>query len=186
VTLAAWLDLHSDVGAVGPLIREPDGRIQASARRFPTALTGLAGRRSWLTRIHPNNPLSRRNLLTGDHVREPITVDWVSGACVMVRRAAFEAIGGMDQGFFLYWEDADLCRRLANAGWRTMYHPGTSVVHLGGRATEHAPTTSLIAFHRSAFRYYWKHGGLMYRALAPLAWLVLNFRLGLKLLARRS
>ncbi len=183
-TLARWLDEHPVVGAVGPLIRDDEGSIQASARRFPTVLTGLAGRSSWLTRAFPTNPLSRRNLLTGEHVQGPIDVDWVSGACVMLRRTAFDAAGGMDEGFFLYWEDADLCRRLKDAGWRTMYHPGTSVIHLAGRATRHAQIRSLIAFHRSAFRYYWKHGGLVARAFAPAAWAVLQVRLALKLVAR--
>lgn len=172
-TLADWLDRHPEVGAVGPLVRDPDGAIQASARRFPTVLTGLGGRSTWLTRAFPSNPLSRRDLLTGEHVRTPTVVDWVSGACAMVRRTAFDAVGGMDERFFLYWEDADFCRRLREAGWTTMYHPATSVVHAGARATRHAAARSIVAFHRSAFRYYWKHGGLLARALAPLAWLVL-------------
>ncbi len=185
-TLAAWLDRRPEVGAVGPLVRDPDGTIQASARRFPTVLTGLAGRSTWLTRTFPSNPLSRRDLLTGEHVRAPIVVDWVSGACMMVRRPAFGALGGMDEGFFLYWEDADFCRRLRRAGWTTMYHPGTWVVHAGARATRQAQARSIAAFHRSALRYYWKHGGWLARAFAPAAWVILWARCLVQLaLARR-
>ena len=108
-------------------------------------------------------------------------VDWVSGACMMVRRTAFEAVGGMDEQFFLYWEDADLCFRLKQRGWLTTYNPSVAVTHLTGRSSSRARKESLIAFHRSAFRYYRKHGGLAARAAAPIVFLVLQTRLFLKL-----
>ena len=71
-----------------------------------------------------------------------------------VRRDAFEAVGGLDEGFFLYWEDADFCRRLKHAGWRTMFVPTVGVTHVGGRSSRHAQDASLEAFHDSAFRLY--------------------------------
>ena len=117
--LADWLDAHPEVGVAGPRLRNDDGTIQASARRFPDCTTAIAGRSSWLTRALPGNRLSRRNLLALDAAATaPLEVDWVSGACMMIRRDAFDAVGGMDEGFFLYWEDADFCRRVARAGWR--------------------------------------------------------------------
>jgi len=179
--LAVWLDEHANVGVVGPLVRDPDGSVQASARRFPSATTGFAGRSSWLSRVWPTNRWTRRNLLAREVLSDPVEVDWVSGACMMVRRTAFEAVGGMDEQFFLYWEDADLCFRLKQRGWPTTYNPSVAVTHLTGRSSSRARKESLIAFHRSAFRYYRKHGGLAARAAAPIVFLVLQTRLFLKL-----
>jgi GT2 family glycosyltransferase len=104
-------------------------------------------------------------------------VDWVSGACMLVRRSAFDQVGGMDEAFFLYWEDADLCRRLTNRGWRVVFLPGAEVVHVGGRSSIHAYRESLAAFHASAFRLFWKHSGWLLRALAPLVYAILQARL---------
>jgi GT2 family glycosyltransferase len=180
-TLAAWLDQHPRVGIAGPLVREPDASVQASARRFPNVTTGIAGRTSWLTRVWPTNRLTRRNLVTQEVLRDPVEVDWVSGACMMVRRQAFESVGGMDDQFFLYWEDADLCFRLKRAGWSTVYNPSVGITHLTGSSSALAQKQALIAFHRSAYRYFRKHGGRVARAAAPLVFLALQVRLFLKL-----
>ncbi len=177
--LTDWLDAHPSVAVVGPRIVNEDGTLQASARRFPDATTGAAGRTTFLTRLFPRNPLTRRNLGYSFAAR-PQTVDWVSGACAMVRASAFREVGGMDAGFFLYWEDADLCRRLRNARWETMYVPGVTAVHAGGRASRHARLQALVAFHRSAYRYYRKHGGRAAALAAPLVWSGLWIRAGLK------
>jgi len=175
--LASWLANHPEGAVCGALVREADGSMQASARRFPGVTTGLAGRTTWLTRLWPDNPWTMGNLVRG-LPGEPIEVDWVSGACMMIRRDAFAAVGGMDEQFFLYWEDADLCRRLNQAGWKTYYHPGVTVTHLTGQSSQHARKASLVAFHQSAYRYYRKHGN---RLLAPFAFLALQARLRLKL-----
>lgn len=183
--LAGWLQHHPGVGIVGPRIRNSDGSRQASARRFPDWTTGIAGRRSWLSRVLPANRLSRGNLLSQEIGDDPVRVDWVSGACFLVRREAFDAVGGFDPGFFLYWEDADFCRRLVNAGWQTWHHPGPEVTHAVGRSSRRMPVRALVAFHRSAFRYYWKHGSVLARALAPIAAGLLVARLGALLAAAR-
>ena len=181
--LAASLEEHPDVAVAGGLVREHDGTVQASARRFPNVTTGFAGRTSWLSRVWPSNPWTRRNLVARADQREPVEVDWVSGACMMVRRDAFDAVGGMDEQFFLYWEDADLCFRLKRAGWRTVYYPAVGITHLTGRSSALVKKQSLIAFHRSAFRYFLKHGGRFSRVVSPLVFMALYTRLGLKLAA---
>ena len=135
---------------------------------------------SFLTRIAPDNWLSKRNL-DWSRASEPVEVDWVSGACVMIRRSAFEQVGGFDEGFFLYWEDADLCRRLLTAGHRTFYVPTVEAVHAGSGSSRHAASRAIVAFHRSAFRYYWKHAGLVGRAVAPAVKAVLWSRMMVKL-----
>jgi N-acetylglucosaminyl-diphospho-decaprenol L-rhamnosyltransferase len=182
--LLSVLESTPGAGVVGGLVRESDGAIQASARRFPDMTTGLAGRTSWLSRVLPGNPLTRRNLTTSpaDGVRQ---VDWVSGALMLIRRETFDRLGGFDEGFFLYWEDADFCRRAASAGWTTWYAPVAEVVHRTARASRHAPVRSLAAFHASAFRYYWKHGGVVARLASPLVAIALAGRFLVRALAGR-
>jgi len=185
-SLADWMDAHPDVGAAGPRIRNSDGSIQASARNFPDFTTGIAGRSSWLTRVFPGNPLSRRNLAAMNRAgTSPIAVDWVSGACMIIRRTAFDAVGGMDDGFFLYWEDADFCRRLTHAGWSVVYNPAVSVLHTGARSSRLAAEASLVAFHDSAYRLFSKHASTPVRLLSPLVYLALRARLAfMRLLVR--
>jgi GT2 family glycosyltransferase len=181
--LLAVLATEPRAGVVGGLVREPDGTVQASARGFPDATTGLAGRTAWLSRVLPENSLTRRNLTTQPlgGVRQ---VDWVSGALMLIRREAFDALDGFDERFFLYWEDADFCKRAALAGWSTWYAPVAEVVHRTARASRHAPVRSLAAFHVSAFRYYWKHGSTLARLVSPIAALGLFARFWVRLLRR--
>jgi GT2 family glycosyltransferase len=164
---------------VGPRVLNSDGTIQGSARRFPGVTTALAGRSSWLTRRFPNNPLSRHNLPALDGQSVPLDVDWVSGACMLVRRSAFEQVQGMDERFFLYWEDADLCRRLGQKGWRTVYFPGATIVHVGGRSSIHVYRESLVAFHKSAFFLFRKHASRPALVFTPIVYLALQLRLRL-------
>ena len=182
--LAAVLEAHPEAGVVGGLLREADGTLQASARRFPGPTTGLSGRTSWLSRVAPRNPLTRRNLTT-DPGGGVTAVDWVSGAFTLIRRETFDALGGFDEGFFLYWEDADFCRRALNAGWTTMYAPVAEATHFTGRASRHAPVRSLWAFHASALRYHWKHGSWLARLSTPLVATALAGRFAGRVLTRR-
>jgi GT2 family glycosyltransferase len=175
--LVEWMSAHPDVGAAGPRVHNPDGSVQATARRFPDITTAIAGRSSWLTRVLPDNPLSRHNLPARNGGSAPVAVDWVSGACLLTRREAFDAIGGMDASFFLYWEDADFCRRLEHAGWRVIYVPAIAAMHVGGRSSRHSAAAAQAAFHRSAFRLYWKHASPPARLLAPLVFGALRVRL---------
>lgn len=176
--LAAWMDQHRNVAVVGPRIRNANGTVQPSARRFPDLTTAIAGRSSWLTKVLPGNPISKHNLPARDaSLTSPVDVDWVSGACMLVRREAFDAVGGLDEAFFLYWEDADFCRRLQQSGWRTTYVPSVVATHIGGRSSRHAAHASLEAFHRSAYRLYRKHAGPAARLLSPLVFLGLQVRL---------
>ena len=168
---------HPEAAIVGPRILNADGTIQGSARRFPDWSTFIAGRSSWLTRKFPKNPLSRWNLPALAEGAGTSRVDWVSGACMLVRRDAFDQAGGMDERFFLYWEDADLCKRLDELGWSTIYFPDAEVVHAGGRSSVHAYRESLAAFHVSALKLFRKHARWPARWLAPLLYVALQARL---------
>jgi GT2 family glycosyltransferase len=84
-------------------------------------------------------------------------VDWLSGACVLARREALAAEGGFDERYFLYWEDADLCRRLRTRGYEVRYVPAASAVHRVGHSSRTARAPSVRAFHESAYLYYATH-----------------------------
>jgi len=157
--LEAVLAEHQACALVGPRILNPDGTIQGSARGDPDMLTGLFGRRQLLTRWFPWLPVARRNVI--DPVALPAgeshVVDWLSGACVLGPRAAFERVGGFDERYFLYWEDADLCRRLRQIGMHVRYVPSAVAVHRVGHSSRTAQAASIRAFHASARLYYETH-----------------------------
>jgi len=158
--LRETLDAHVDCAIAAPRLLNADGSVQASARGEPTAWTGLFGRHSLLTRFFPSSPVARRNLPAEDLVTAGVDsapVDWVMGAAMLVRRAAFDRVGGFDERYFLYWEDADLCRRLRQIGLSTRYVPRAIVRHPGGASASTQSAFATRAFHASAYRYYATH-----------------------------
>lgn len=165
--LEDWMTSHSDAGAAGPRVLNEDGSIQATARRFPDLTTVLGGRSTWLTKRFPSNWFSQRNLAAKD-AQSPIDVDWVSGVCLMTPRELFTRLGGLDEGFFMYWEDADYCYRVRDAGMRRCYVPSAAVRHPAGRSAAQNPERAIHAFHQSAFRLYRKHASPLGRLAAPL------------------
>jgi len=127
------LEEHPQVALAAPRLLNPDGTLQYSCRRHYTTATYVL-RRTFLRRLFPDHPVVRRHLMADwDHaqVRE---VDWVLGAAMMLRR---EALGGtvMDERFFIYFEDVDLCLRLQHEGWAVVYHPDAVMLHHHRRAS---------------------------------------------------
>jgi len=143
----------------GPRILDPDGSVQGSARGDPDMFTGFFGRSTALRRLLPWLPAARRNVLdvTVPAGAPSLAVDWVSGACVLARREALLAEHGFDERYFLYWEDADLCRRLRTRGYEVRYVPGATAVHRVGLSSRTARAPSVRAFHDSAYLYYATH-----------------------------
>lgn len=138
-----YMEKNPDVGILGPKILNHDGSVQGSARTFPTPLTGLFGRSSLISRFFPNNPFTRANILTTrSDGKTPMEVDWVSGACMVVRRKALDDVGLLDERFFMYWEDADWCRRMWRKGGKVVYFPQASVVHYVGVSSDKALSRS--------------------------------------------
>jgi GT2 family glycosyltransferase len=165
-----YMEENPDVAIVGPKILDHDGSVQGSARTFPTPLTGLFGRSSLLSRFFPNNPFTRANILTTrSDGKTPMEVDWVSGACMGVRRKAVDDVGPMDERFFMYWEDADWCRRMWRKGWKVVYFPQASIVHHVGVSSEQAPLRSIFEFHKSSYRLFDKHSEPSLGLMKPLA-----------------
>jgi N-acetylglucosaminyl-diphospho-decaprenol L-rhamnosyltransferase len=153
--LRGELDGRRQCAIAGPRVLDPDGAEQGSARGDPDMLTGLFGRTSLLRNLLPSSSVSRRNVVAGGH--DSKTVDWVSGACMLVRRSAFDEVGGFDARYFLYWEDADLCRRLRAHGHEIHYVPAATAVHRVGHSSKTARAASIKAFHESAYLYYATH-----------------------------
>jgi GT2 family glycosyltransferase len=165
--LEAWLEAHADTGVVGPRILNTDGTVQPSARRFPGWATAFGGRTTWLTRNFPDNWLTRRDLV-GRDATASADVDWMSGACLMTPRRVFDQLGGLDESFFLYWEDADYGYRLAAAGLRRTFLPALVVRHAGGASAAADRPRAIRTFHRSAYTLHCKHAGLLGRLAAPV------------------
>ena len=155
--LVAWLEAHPRAAIAAPKILNPDGSLEYSARAFPNHLTFLFNRYSLLTRVFPNNPFSRRYLLTDWDHATPREVDWVSGACLLVRREAVARVGGMDEAFFMFNEDVDWCRRMKLAGFAVCYVPDAVVVHHIGASRRRVAPRVIVERHRGMIHYFHKH-----------------------------
>jgi GT2 family glycosyltransferase len=156
--LRAELERADRVALAGPRILNPDGSVQGSARGDPDMLTGLFGRTAALRRVLPNLGVAKRNVIAADAGGgASIEVDWVSGACMLARRSALERVHGFDERYFLYWEDADLCRRLRGEGYEVRYVPGATAVHRVGHSSRVVRSSAIRAFHDSAYLYYSTH-----------------------------
>jgi GT2 family glycosyltransferase len=152
-----WMDAHADAGVIGGKILDPDGTLQRSARAFPSYGAALGHRYSLLTRMFPRNPFSRRYLRKDARHDAVAPVDWVSGAFLLHRRAVSDALGGLDEQFFMYCEDVDFCRRASQGGWTVYFHPEMVLEHAIGGSSRSANRRMIVERHRSIWRYYRKH-----------------------------
>lgn len=141
-------------GALGPLIREPDGAVYPSARLLPSLGRGIG--HAVLSPFFPGNRWSTAYRQSAAAPSER-TAEWLSGSCLLVRRVAFESIEGFDSRYFMYFEDVDLGERLGRAGWHNVYVPTAEVTHLGGHATSRVGDRMLAEHHRSTYRYLADH-----------------------------
>ncbi len=157
-TMVEYLDAHPKVGALGPRLLFPDGRQQPSRRRFPTFATALV-ESTVIQEWWADNRILRRYYMadTPDDAIQP--VDWVVGACLLVRREAYEQVGGLDEGFFMYSEELDWCKRIKDAGWEVVYLPTATVLHHEGKSSEQVVPARHIRFQTSKVRYFRKHHG---------------------------
>lgn len=178
-----FMEANPDVGIIGPRILDPDGCVQGSARAFPTFLSGLAGRRSLITKMFPGSRLACTNILSNNSDgKTPMEVDWVSGACMFVRRDALDDVGLFDERFFLYWEDVDLCKRMVTGGWKVVYYPSAAIEHAVGGSSGRNLVRSVFEFHKSAYLYFGKHLRSSLFIIRPFILLGLSFRFGSVLL----
>ncbi len=169
--LVRFGDVNPDVGIFGIRILNPDGSVFESCRRFPTLAAGIF-RNALLARLFPRNPYVREYLMSDWAHDEEREVDWVSGAALVARREMLDAIGALDERFFMYCEDVDIAYRAKRNGWRVMYFPGATVMHLRARSSDQNPVPMIVAFHRSMYAFFRKHyaerSSILTRVVVPL------------------
>jgi N-acetylglucosaminyl-diphospho-decaprenol L-rhamnosyltransferase len=149
--LLARFDAEPDLGAAGPMVRNSDGSPYHSARVVPGV--GVAVGHGVLGLFRPTNRFTRRYRELDVDPARARDADWVSGSAVWLRRRAVAAVGGWDEGYFMYVEDVDLCWRLRRAGWRVAYEPAGVVVHVLGASTARHPYRMIVEHHRSLARF---------------------------------
>ncbi|HEU0046780.1 MAG TPA: glycosyltransferase family 2 protein [Nitrososphaera sp.] len=126
--LVDYMDTHEGVGATGPLLLNPDGTVQPSARAFST-LPALLIRGLHLDGLFKNSRWMSQYLLTHLDRENPIEVDWITGALLLIRKKTLDVIGPLDERYYLYSEDQDLCCRIWRNGWSVCYVPSGSAIH---------------------------------------------------------
>lgn len=154
VTLAGVLDERDEVGGVAPRIVHTDGSVDYSQRRFPRLRSTFA-QALFLHRVFPQASWTDEVVRDADAYEQRGAPDWVSGACILLRRTALEELDGLDEGFFMYAEDIDLCRRLRAHGYELLFEPTAVVVHEGGASAPRASLLPVLAASR--VRYAKKH-----------------------------
>ena len=170
--LVSYLDEHPDTGLVGPRLVNADGSTQSSRRRFPT-LPILFLESTWLQWLAPQNALKRYYAEDVPETHEQ-DVDWVTGAAMLVRREAIDQVGPLDEGFFMYSEELDWCRRFREAGWRIAYTPESEIIHYGGKSSEQVTASRHIYFQSSKVRYARKYHGVLTAEVLRL-WLLAQY-----------
>lgn len=148
-TLVEALETHHDAAAAGAKLLQPDGKEQPSAWRFPTWGTVLSGA-AFLHKL--TTVQSGRDAST-------VEVDWAQSAAMMLRRDAVESVGRLDPAYFVYSDETDLCKRLADRGWKTLHVPGAVAVHHEGLSTGASADRRIVEFARGRDRYLKTHVG---------------------------
>jgi GT2 family glycosyltransferase len=179
--MVEYMDSHLDIGMLGPKVVYPDGRLQFSARRFPTFAAALF-RHTPLGRFFPHNRFVRKYLMEDWDHRETADVDWLSGAALMIRKKTIEEIGLLDERFFMYVEDMDWCKRAHMYGWRVVYYPEAEVSHRIGASSDQKVIPMIHEHRKSMLRYFLKYNARSVRVLlTPLValglWLMAQSRI---------
>lgn len=173
--LVAAMEKDRRLAIVGPLVRNPDGSVYPTPRVFPRLLD--AAGHAFLGMLAPRNRFSRRyRMLDLDRRVPSADVDWVSGSFFLARREAWDALGGFDEGYFMYAEDTDLCWRAHRAGWRVGFEPAARVTHVQGASTDKTPYRMIVAHHRSLLRFSSRTAAGVERAILPLVAVALALR----------
>ena len=177
--MVAYLDANPGVGILGPHTLNTDGSAQSTRRRFPTLATAFF-ESTWLQSFAPKSLLDRYYVADApdDAV---VDVDWVQGSALIARREVYEQIGSLDEGYVMYSEEMDWCKRAKNAGWRVVYLGTARIVHHGGKSSDQVVARRQIYFQQSKLRYFRKyHGGLAAQTLRVFLLLTYAWQLALE------
>ncbi|HZQ26813.1 MAG TPA: glycosyltransferase family 2 protein [Acidimicrobiales bacterium] len=189
-SLAAALERDPGLGLVAPRIENTDGTTYPSPRIFPGLFDAVG--HAFVGFFKPDNRFTRRYRMLGvDRSQASASVDWVSGSCFLVRRSAWEQLGGFDESYFMYAEDVDLCWRAHRAGWRVGFEPEARVVHVQGVSANQHPYRMILEHHRSLLRFAVRTTKGTERVLLPVVALGLGVRVAVAwaqraLLTRRA
>jgi len=164
-------------GVLGGEILNPDGLTQPTCRRFPTGVNVIFGRRSFFRRLAPNNTGSRNYLYLDLDRTKPQKVDFLEGSLMMLRRRALASTGPLDEDFFLYLEDADLCFRMAQRGWETWWLPRAYAIHFRGENFRADNIRPMLHHSRGIYKFFIKHNRPS-RFQRSMLKILLNARLG--------
>jgi N-acetylglucosaminyl-diphospho-decaprenol L-rhamnosyltransferase len=148
--LVGALEENPRAGIAGPRIVHSDGSLDYSQRRFPR-LRSTYARALFLHRVFPDATWTDEVVREHGDYERPGRAQWLSGASLLVRRTLLEQLSGMDESFFMYCEDKDLCRRAWAAGYEVIYEPTSVVVHLGGASAPRAALLPTLAASRAAY-----------------------------------
>lgn len=152
--LVRFMDENSDVGLAGPRLQDGQGNLQLTCRKLPTVWSKMLRR---IPTRWAQEALADEMLAAYDH-QSPRAVDYVIGACQIVRRTAWEQVGALDEQFFYGPEDVDYCIRMWQYGWRVMYVPSAVVLHNEQRLTRRRTLSKLALIHATGLaRYFWKY-----------------------------
>ena len=166
--MIAFMDGRPDVGICGPRIVFPDGRFQSCGYRFPTLLSEIRQSKNL-------GAIARQLVGESSSLRveaEPFEVDWVDGACLLVRREVIQQIGLLDEQYFLYAEELDWCYRARQAGWRICALPSVEMAHYQGQSSAQMSDFSLGLLVETRLRYYRKNHGLGVALATSLVYIV--------------
>ncbi len=165
-TMLTYLQENEQVGLVGAQLLNEDGSVQSSKRRFPTLKTAVF-ESTWLQPYAPQAVLD--DYYAADVPdEETAVVDWVMGACLFTRREVFAQVGGLDEGYFMYSEELDWCRRIKDAGWQIVCLPTAQITHYMGKSSEQAVTYRHIHFNQAKLRYFRKYNGRLVATMLRL------------------
>jgi N-acetylglucosaminyl-diphospho-decaprenol L-rhamnosyltransferase len=170
--MVAFLEQHPKVGMVGPLTRDARGQIALTARpRFTVAV--ILWQYLGLDRLFPYRVFGHYRAASRPDT-PPFPVNWVQGSCLLTRRTVYERIGGLDEGFFLFYEEPDWCGRAADAGWETWFVPSAAIYHHESTSVSRYPLRRIRAYHLSPLHFFHKRG-----QRGAVRWLKLGFTLEL-------
>lgn len=164
--LIDFLDKNKDAGVVAPKLLNSDGSLQRSCMGFPT-LEAMAMRQLFIEALIPSNPFSKKYLMSDFKHDITTEVDQPMGACLLIRKEIIDKIGPFDSGYYMFFDEVDLCFRIKKSGWKIFFTPGSSVMHHGGTAVKKWSPFRLSRIWTSSRNHYFKkhYGNLALLAL---------------------
>ena len=156
-TMFRYIRSNMEIGALGPKVVNFDGSLQYSCRRYPNLWTGLFNRYSIFSRLLPKNRFTNRYLMLDFDHNETLSVDWLSGCCLMIPKSVFEEVNGFDENYFLFNEDVDLCRMVHQTGKKVIYFPEAKIIHKVSTSNRKTTAKVIIQRHLGMMYYFKKH-----------------------------